>query len=377
MARPVSDERLNMRLSESDMGSAIAYDYDLPKELIAQRPAEPRDSSRLFAVRDNSIEHLYFTDFPSLLRAGDLLVLNETRVIPARVHGRRIPSGGGVELLFLRPAAEAHYDPRSSRWLVLAKPGRRFRAGERFGFGDLGEAIVIDVRTDGVREIELRLTVGFEEFLARVGELPLPPYVTEDSQQAQAGYQTIFARDPGSVAAPTASLHFTQAVFDELKRRNVEVAKLSLDVGLGTFRPLQSERLEEHTMHAEYFSIPEETARAVTRAKEEGRRIVAAGTTVVRALEASARDTGVIHSGAGETDLFITPGFEFRAVDALLTNFHLPRSTLLVLVCAFAGRERIFRAYREAVENRYRFFSFGDAMFIESRGSTAIDEASV
>ncbi len=361
----------------SDAGSAAAYEYSLPKELIAQRPAEPRDSSRLLALRGDKIEYLRFTDLPSLLHAGDLLVLNETRVIPARVRGRRIPSGGEIELLFLRPAHETHYDPRSSRWLALAKPGRRMRAGERVGFGDLGEAIVIDVHADGVREIELQLRVEFEQFLARAGELPLPPYVTENSPEAQAGYQTVFARDPGSVAAPTASLHFTHAVFEGLQRRDVEVAKLSLDVGLGTFRPLQSDRLEEHRMHAEYFSIPEETVRAVRRAKEEGRRVVAAGTTVVRALEASAHEGGEIQPGAAETDLFIKPGFQFRVVDALLTNFHLPRSTLLVLVTAFAGRERVFRAYREAVENRYRFFSFGDAMFIESRGSTTTDAAPV
>ncbi len=328
-------------------------------------------------MRGDTLAHLRFTDFPSRLRGGDLLVLNETRVIPARVHGRRTPSGGEVELLFLRPAQEAHYDPRSSRWLVLAKPGRRLRAGERIAFGEFGEAVVAGVRADGVRVVELRLNVEFEEFLDRAGELPLPPYVTEDSQQARSGYQTIFARDPGSVAAPTASLHFTQAVFDDLQQRHIEVAKLSLDVGLGTFRPLQSERIEEHTMHAEYFSIPQETAHAVRRAKEEGRRIVAAGTTVVRALEASARGRGEVQPGAGETDLFIKPGFRFQIVDALLTNFHLPRSTLLVLVCAFAGRNRIFRAYREAVENRYRFFSFGDAMFIESRGSAASDAASL
>jgi S-adenosylmethionine:tRNA ribosyltransferase-isomerase len=280
-------------------------------------------------------------------------------------------------LLFLRPAHEAHYDPRSSRWLVLAKPGRRLRAGERIGFGEFGEATVIDVRADGVREIELGLNIEFEAFLERAGELPLPPYVTEDSREAQAGYQTIFAREPGSVAAPTASLHFTRAQFDELERRHVEIAKLSLDVGLGTFRPLQTDRLDEHTMHAEYYTIPQETARAIARAKKEGRRVVAAGTTVVRALEASAQASGAVRPGAGDTDLFIKPGFEFRVVDALLTNFHLPRSTLLVLVCAFAGRDRIFRAYRDAVESGYRFFSFGDAMFIESRGSTAIDAASV
>jgi S-adenosylmethionine:tRNA ribosyltransferase-isomerase len=361
----------------SSLSSASDYDYELPKELIAQRPAEPRDSSRLLALRGDTIEHLRFSDFPSLLQAGDLLVLNETRVIPARVHGRRIPSGGEVELLFLRPALETHYDPRASRWLVLAKPGRRLRAGERVGFDEFGEAVVIEVGADGVREIELQINVELEEFLSHVGELPLPPYVAEDSSEAQSGYQTIFARDPGSVAAPTASLHFTQGVFERLQRRQVEVAKLSLDVGLGTFRPLQSERLDEHTMHAEYYTIPEGTARAVMRAKEEGRRVVAAGTTVMRALEAAARDDGRVRPGAAETDLFITPGYQFQVVDALLTNFHLPRSTLLVLVCAFAGHDRIFRAYREAVENRYRFFSFGDAMFIESRGSTASDAASV
>lgn len=317
------------------------------------------------ALRGERIEHLTFRDFPTLLRSGDVLVLNETRVIAARVHGKRVPSGGGVELLFLRPAGEAHYDPSATRWLVLAKPGRRLRTGERISFGSLGEAAVVNVLDGGVREIELRLTVGFEEFLETAGTLPLPPYVHNDSAEAQAGYQTIFARDPGSVAAPTASLHFTNAVFEELKRRNVEIVKLVLDVGLGTFRPLQSENLDEHAMHAESFSIPEATADAIRRAKEEGRRVVAAGTTVVRALEASALQSGAVRPGRDQTDLFIRPGFNFRIVDALLTNFHLPRSTLLVLVCAFAGRERILHAYAEAIERGYRLFSFGDAMFIE------------
>ncbi len=362
---------------ESDAGLASAYDYGLPKELVAQVPAEPRDSSRLLVVRDNRNDHVYFRDLPSLLRAGDLLVLNETRVIPARVHGRRIPSGGDVELLFLRPAHESHYDPHATRWLALAKPGKRLRPGERVAFGELGEATIRGVYDDGVREVELDLKIDFETFLARAGELPLPPYVTENSPEAQAGYQTIFAREPGSVAAPTASLHFTQAIVDELKRKGVEIAKLSLDVGLGTFRPLQTDRLEEHVMHSECFSIPQETARAIAIAKEEGRRVIAAGTTVMRALEASALHRGEVGAGRDKTALFIQPGFEFRVVDALLTNFHLPRSTLLVLVCAFAGRERIFRAYAEAIEKRYRLFSFGDAMFIESRGSTTSDEACV
>jgi len=326
-------------------------------------------------MRGERIEHLHFRGFPELLRGGDLLVLNETRVIPARVHGRRIPSGGEVELLFLRPAHGSHYDPRASRWLALAKPGKRLRAGERVGFGELGEATIRDVHDDGVREVELKLSVDFETFLARAGELPLPPYVTESSSEAQAGYQTIFARDPGSVAAPTASLHFTQAIFERLKSKGVEIAKLSLDVGLGTFRPLQTERLEEHVMHSECYSIPEDTARAIALAKEEGRRVIAAGTTAMRALEASALKHGTVSAARDETDLFIQPGFQFMVVDALLTNFHLPRSTLLVLVCAFAGRERILRAYAEAIEQRYRFFSFGDAMFIESRGSTTSDAA--
>jgi S-adenosylmethionine:tRNA ribosyltransferase-isomerase len=366
-----------MQNNKSDAGLASCYDYDLPKELIAQKPAEPRDSSRLLAIRGNSIEHLRFTDFSGLLRDGDLLVLNETRVIPARVHGRRVPSGGEVEFLFLRPARQPHYDPRATRWLVLAKPGKRLRAGERVRFGELGEATIVDVRDDGVREVKIQLAVGFDTFLERAGELPLPPYVAQTSAEAQAGYQTIFARDPGSVAAPTASLHFTQPIFDKLRQKGVEIVNLSLDVGLGTFRPLQTERLDEHVMHVEHFSIPESTARAIARAKEEGRRVIAAGTTVMRALEASAQKCGAVIADSDETDLFIRPGFEFRVVDALLTNFHLPRSTLLVLVAAFAGHERILRAYTAAIESRYRFFSFGDAMFIESRGSTVSEEAFV
>jgi S-adenosylmethionine:tRNA ribosyltransferase-isomerase len=328
-------------------------------------------------LRANGIEHLRFADFPALLRKGDLLVLNETRVIAARVRGRRIPSGGAVELLFLHPVNKPRYDPSATRWLVLAKPARRLHAGERIGFGELGEASVETVHEDGTRDVKLSLTVPFEIFLERAGEMPLPPYVTETSAQAQQGYQTIFAREPGSVAAPTASLHFTGSVFDAIARRGVEVAKLTLNVGLGTFRPIQSERIGQHVMHSEYFSIPEHTADAVMRAKRERRRVVAAGTTVVRALEAAALRGGSVSPGAAQTDLFITPGFHFNIVDALLTNFHLPRSTLLVLVSAFAGRERIFRAYAEAIEKNYRFFSFGDAMFIESRGSTTTDDALV
>lgn len=342
-----------------------AYRFELPERLIAQTPAMPRDASRLMAVRQGVVEHAVFRDLPKYLREGDLLVLNETRVIAARIFGNREPSGGRVELLLLRPSHRGRYDPAASRWHALAKPGRRLQPGANVSFGDLGSARVLSVEADGVREVEFSLRLPFEEFLERAGTLPLPPYIHNASQQAQERYQTIFAREPGSVAAPTASLHFTQEVFDALERRGVRMAKLVLDVGLGTFRPMQSERIEEHVMHAESFVIPEQTAAAIAAAKSEGRRIVAAGTTVMRALEGSAAKYGAARAGADETSIFITPGFRFRVVDALITNFHLPQSTLLVLVSAFAGRERMLRAYQEAVSLEYRFFSFGDAMYIE------------
>lgn len=305
-----------------------------------------------------------FGDLPEYLREGDVLVLNETRVIAARVFGTR-PSGGRVEILLLRPSHHPRYDPSATRWQALAKPGRRLGLGQRVLFGDLGEAEIVAVHDDGVREVEFALRVPFEAFLERAGRLPLPPYIHNESAQAQERYQTIFAREPGSVAAPTASLHFTDAVFDALSRRGVQIVKLVLDVGLGTFRPMQSDRLDEHVMHSESFSIPVHTAAEIDAAKKAGRRVIAAGTTVVRALEGCAAKYGSVRAGSDETNIFITPGWTFRVVDAMITNFHLPQSTLLVLVSAFAGRETILRAYREAVERDYRFFSFGDAMYLE------------
>lgn len=293
-----------------------------------------------------------------------MLVLNETRVIAARVFGTR-PSGGRVELLLLRPADHRRYDPGATRWDALVKPGRRMQTGQEVQFGELGRARVAAVRDDGVREIEFSLSVPFETFLEHAGRLPLPPYIRNESAQAQERYQTIFAREPGSVAAPTASLHFTENVFDEIERRGVEIVKLVLDVGLGTFRPMQGERLEDHVMHGESYMIPQETADAIARAKREGRRVIAAGTTVVRALEGSAAKHGSVTAGPDETSIFIRPGWQFRAVSALITNLHLPQSTLLVLISAFCGRDTILRAYGEAVRSEYRFFSFGDAMFIE------------
>ena len=347
-----------------DSGSSRAYHFELPERLIAQQPATPRDASRLLVLRHGEIEHRIFRDLPQYLHAGDVLVLNETRVIAARVFGNR-PSGGRVELLLLRPADHRRYDPAATRWEALAKPGRRLQTGAQIAFGDLGNARVTAVHEDGVREVEFSLNVPFEKFLERAGRLPLPPYIHNESEEAQERYQTIFAREPGSVAAPTASLHFTESVFDEIERRGVEIVKLVLDVGLGTFRPMQGERIDQHVMHGESFSIPSETAEVIARAKREGRRVIAAGTTVVRALEGSAAKHGAVQAGADETSIFITPGWQFRAVDALITNFHLPQSTLLVLVSAFAGRDTILHAYEEAVRLDYRFFSFGDSMFLE------------
>ncbi|MGH8163386.1 MAG: tRNA preQ1(34) S-adenosylmethionine ribosyltransferase-isomerase QueA, partial [Rhodanobacteraceae bacterium] len=276
--------------------------------------------------------------------------------------------GGRAEVLLLRPSEAPRYDVRASRWRALVKPGRKIHAGDRIAFGELGEARVVRHLDDGVRELELALAVPFEEFLARSGSLPLPPYVRDHSHEAQRRYQTIFAREPGSVAAPTASLHFTPPLFDALADRGVRIVKLVLDVGLGTFRPMQGERLDGHVMHGETYAIPQSTVDAVERARAEGRRIVAVGTTVMRALEGNVAEHGRLRAGPGETAIFIKPGFPFCVVDALVTNFHLPQSTLFVLVSAFAGRERMQRAYAIAMEREYRFFSFGDAMLLAPAG---------
>jgi len=305
-----------------------------------------------------------FSDLPHYLRAGDLLVLNETRVIAARLIGKRLPTGGRTELLLLHPAGEQRYRSGALRWIALARPARRLREGARIAF-EHGVATVLTVLDDGAREIAFEIDEPFESFLERAGRLPLPPYVREDSSEAQRGYQTVFARVPGSVAAPTASLHFTPELLARIQDGGVEVARIALDVGLGTFRPMTGRRVEDHRMHAEPYSIPAAAAAAIDRALRDARRIVAAGTTVVRALEGNVQSHGEIVEGAWLTDLFIDPGFEFRVVDAMITNFHLPRSTLLVLVSAFAGRERIRRAYADAVVRGYRFFSFGDAMLLE------------
>lgn len=312
----------------------------------------------------DAVTHRSFRDLPQLMQPDDVLVLNETRVIAARLFGVRSPGGGRCELLLLHPAGSARYDPQATRWIALARPGRRLRRGTRIEFEPFGDALVHEELDEGMREVEFRLSVPLGTFLERAGQMPLPPYIHNDSPQAQDRYQTVFARLPGSVAAPTASLHFTPELLDALAARGVEMVRLTLDIGLGTFRPVTAESIEEHVMHEEAYAIEPAAAAAIERARSRGRRIVAAGTTVVRALEGNYASFGRIEAGNHVTRIFITPGFRFRIVDAMITNFHLPRSTLLMLVSAFAGRERVLGAYAEAIARRYQFYSFGDATFV-------------
>jgi S-adenosylmethionine:tRNA ribosyltransferase-isomerase len=334
------------------------FSYHLPPELIAQEPARPRDSSRLLVLHRASgeIEHRTFHDLPEYLRASDVVVFNETLVIRARLHGQR-PGGGKAEVLLLE-------EREPGLWEALVSPGRRLPPGREIAFPEFGlRAEILSRTTAGGRILRFH---GPEEAiagLAELGEMPLPPYITRPLTDAR-DYQTIYARLPGSSAAPTAGLHFTPEMLEQVRTRVQAVAQLSLHIGLATFRPIHTDRVEEHDMHTEKYHIPEVTAEAVSRALAEGRRVVAVGTTTVRALESAAAEDGRVRPGLGETDLFITPGYRFRVVGGLLTNFHLPRSTLLVLVSAFCGREQILRAYAEAVEQEYRFLSFGDAMLI-------------
>jgi S-adenosylmethionine:tRNA ribosyltransferase-isomerase len=350
-----------------DERSSSAYDYELPQHLIAQHPAPRRDASRLMVLEGDATTHCSFRDLPRLLQPGDVLVLNETRVIAARLVGELASSRRQVELLLLHPTGSVRYDADAVRWVALARPARRLRKGERIIFCELGHATVLCELERGARELEFTLPMRFEQFLAQVGRMPLPPYIHNRSEDANERYQSVFARVPGSVAAPTASLHFTQQLLAQVERRGVEIARLTLDVGLGTFRPVTAEYIDEHVMPAEAYAIAPSAADAIERARREQRRIVAVGTTVVRALEGNLRSHGRLTAGEFTTDLFITAGFSFAVVDAIITNFHLPRSSLLMLVSAFAGRERILRAYAEAIERDYRFYSFGDAMLIAGR----------
>jgi S-adenosylmethionine:tRNA ribosyltransferase-isomerase len=335
------------------------FDYELPAASIAQEAA-PRGESRLLVLdREEPDRHARVRDLPRLLRPGDLLVLNDTRVIPARLFGRRSGSTGKMELLLIERLGEREWD-------ALVKPGRRARPGTVIELDGSLAAEVVDKREDGRHR--LRFSEPIEPHLDRLGHVPLPPYIHRpDTSEDRERYQTVYARSPGAVAAPTAGLHFTERLLEEIAAAGIEIARVTLHVGIGTFKPVAAERIEDHRMDRERYEISEEAAEAIRRARERG-RIVAVGTTVVRTLESAALGgDGTILPGTGSTELFITPGFHFQVVDALLTNFHLPRSTLLMLVSAFAGRERVLAAYEEAVREGYRFYSYGDAMLAERR----------
>jgi S-adenosylmethionine:tRNA ribosyltransferase-isomerase len=335
------------------------YDFHLPEELIAQRPVEPRDSSRLMVVRreGGALEHRLFRDLIEYLNPGDALVVNESRVIPARLFGTRAGTGGAIEVLLLKRLDQ-------NRWECLVKPGKKARPGQRIEFGG-GRlvATVLDTTEVGGRIIEFAYEGVFEQILDELGQMPLPPYITEHLEDAER-YQTVYARERGSAAAPTAGLHFTPELLERIQAKGVELHKVLLHVGLGTFRPVQTEDPLEHKMHSEFYRITPETAGALNQAKARGGRIIAVGTTTVRTLESNTTADGIIQAGEGWTEIFIYPGYRFKAIDALVTNFHLPKSTLLMLIAALAGRERVLAAYAEAVRERYRFFSFGDAMLI-------------
>ena len=351
-----------------------AFDFELPADRIAQHAA-PRGTSRLLVVdAEGEARHRSIGELPRLLRRGDLLVVNDTRVLAARLFARRVSDkgrdggqgGGRIELLLAEKIDERTWD-------CLARPGRKARPGTRLELGNQEIALgaeVIELGAEGRRRV--RFSEPVEPHLDRLGHVPLPPYIDRPDESAdRERYQTVWAAKPGAIAAPTAGLHFTPELLAELERTGIERAAVTLHVGLGTFKPVVAELVHEHRMDLERFEIPEAAARAITQARDEGRRVVAVGTTVVRTLESAARETGVLRAGAGSTDLFVTPGFRFHVVDALLTNFHLPRSTLLFLVCAFAGRERVLHAYREAIESGYRFYSYGDAMLLERRDEPA------
>jgi len=327
-------------------------DFDLPEHLIAQHPLDPRDASRLMVVNraTGSIEHRTFRDILQILRAGDLLVVNDSRVLPARIHGHKEPSGGQVEALLLR-------DEGNGRWQALMRPGRRLRTGQVLRFGEVG-ATCAERQADGVWTVAFESPEALRGLLNQAGEMPLPPYIharLEDRER----YQTVYAAQEGSAAAPTAGLHFTPALLTELSQMGVDRAAVTLHVGLDTFRPVQTEVVEDHPMHTEAWVVPDETAQAIQATKAEGGRVVAVGTTSVRALETSAGA-----AGAGWTRLFITPGYRFKTVDVMLTNFHLPKTTLFALVSAIAGQQLIRQAYAEAIAQEYRLLSFGDAMLI-------------
>ena len=333
--------------------------YELPEELIAQDPLADRSSSRLLVLdrQSGAVSHHVFREILDYLQEGDCLVINDTKVIPARLIGSKVGTEAKVEVLLLKRK-------ENNIWETLVKPGKKARPGAKISFGDgllVGE--VLEVVEEGNRLVQFSYEGIFEEILDRLGQMPLPPYITHQLQERER-YNTVYAVHEGSAAAPTAGLHFTPELLQEIEKKGADIARVTLHVGLGTFRPVKVENVDEHHMHSEYYQIEEEQAQLINKTRKAGGRIIAVGTTSCRTLESAADSQGVIRAGGGWTDIFIYPGYDFRVIDGLITNFHLPESTLLMLVSAFAGREHVLAAYEEAVQEQYRFFSFGDAMYI-------------
>lgn len=334
--------------------------FDLPEELIAQHPLEKRDSSKLMVVNRESgeVSHKHFHDILGYLRKGDTLVLNNTRVLPARLIGEKSETGGKIEFLLLKRLV-------GDKWECLAKPGKRAKIGTEFTFGDGKlKAVVTAIGEEGNREIEFKYDGIFEQVLDDLGQMPLPPYIHEKLEDKER-YQTVYSKEKGSAAAPTAGLHFTKELLDEIKAMGVNIAYLTLHVGLGTFRPVKVDDINNHVMHSEFYQLDSENAKIINDTKKNGGRVISVGTTSTRTLETIADENGVVKESSGWTDIFIYPGYKWKIVDNLITNFHLPESTLIMLVSSLAGKELTMKAYKTAVENKYRFFSFGDSMFIE------------
>ncbi|MGN1299660.1 MAG: tRNA preQ1(34) S-adenosylmethionine ribosyltransferase-isomerase QueA [Candidatus Scatovivens sp.] len=334
------------------------FNYDLPEELIAQTPTDKRDESRLMVLDKDkkTIEHKIFKDVLDYLKPGDVLVRNNTKVIPARIYGKK-ETGANVEFLLLK-------NLESDIWETIVRPGNKLRIGTNVIFGDgILNAEILDILPGGTRKVKFSYNGIFNEILDKIGLMPLPPYIHEELKQKDR-YQTVYAKYQGSAAAPTAGLHFTEELLNEIEKKGIQIANVTLHVGIGTFRPVKEESIEAHKMHSEHFYIKQEDVIKINNAKKEGRRIIAVGTTSCRVLEAVADKNGMVKEIETDTEIFIYPGYKFKCIDGLITNFHLPQSTLIMLVSAFAGKDFIFKAYEEAVKNRYRFFSFGDAMLI-------------
>ncbi|MCQ2416589.1 MAG: tRNA preQ1(34) S-adenosylmethionine ribosyltransferase-isomerase QueA [Oscillospiraceae bacterium] len=343
---------------ETEYTKRSTYFYDLPQELIAQTPVEPRTSSRLLTLdrQTGAYAHHHFYDLGHFLQEGDLLIMNDSKVLPARLYGTRADTGSPIEFLLLKPVGE-------KVWEIICKPGKKAKPGTHFQFGEKLEAEVLDITEDGGRIVRFSCEGSLYAVLDEIGQMPLPPYITEKLENKDR-YQTVYARELGSSAAPTAGLHFTPEFMQELKQKGIDQAFVTLHVGLGTFRPVKEDDIRHHHMHIEHYTIPEETAEKIRQTKANGGRVIAVGTTSCRTLEGAAAQHGKLCACEGDTGIFIYPPYDFRCIDGLITNFHLPESTLIMLVSAFAGYENTMQAYRAAVEEKYRFFSFGDAMLI-------------